>query len=1655
MPLIVGNLLAQLGFEDDGFTDGMRRAESTASSTASGIERAEDRVRQAYSRRADATRQVRAAEEQLRRAQASGSQAQIEQASRRLADARTREMRATNGVRTATDQLRASQAAATQQSNLLAAAASRARAALSTVGVGVGIAAAVEAIKRTIVAASDLQETGNALQQLFGADAPKIEQWAEGASKSMAMSQTAAREAATSMALYGRQANLTGDNLVNFSTQMSQLAGDLASFSNTSPEQAIEALGAAFRGESDPIEQYGVLLNETTLKNGALKDGLISTTSEAMSPAIRVQAVYNEVLRQTTAQQGDFARTGGEFSNKMKTMRADMENMAAGIGEKLLPIADGFITLLSGLGDVLGTVGSAFNSLPGPVQAALAAIVAFRIASRFMGTQVSGAVSGAVRAIRNLGETTTIQARVGTIQMGHFGSAISGIGRHIPIVGRMQTAFVNAATEASRFPRAAGAMAAGMAGVRGAASGLMGALGGPWGLAIAGATTALTFWMQKKQEDAAKSQEAKAATQEWADALLDSKGAIDDTVRQMAVKKIAETDAYETVAKLGIGQDELTDRILSGRDAFDAWYASLIQTGQIKEGAFGGTIGAMQKVASEIDAGRDKAVQMARANGDMKVSFDGSREAAGAMSEAMSEFEESTDGAASKVDKLAKSLSELQDDQLTQEEALQQWSDGMRDFTEALGEGGAAMVKLDGHIDVTTEKGSKLQDTIVDQRDAFNQTAAAALEFARSTNMPAGQALDYVNGQLAPLRQQMIDTAIEAGVNADQARKMADAYLGVPGEIVTKMQLKDIDAALDKIGKLKIEGAKPVQLKYTMLDNTAEVRKRLDEIDVKYSIIDGKVVINQDDLEAAQIKLGDLGVQTETLPDGFIKITDTSDENIRRLVDLGVKVQALPDGTIVIDTDDADFWRRVNEMKKPEVKEIHVRTIAEQAAYVDRVVEASKRWNADGSITEYADGGIRPAGVPTMPTQAVIETGRGAGLVRWAEGETGWEAYIPGKKTARTYTILAEAARRLGFTLAPITAFADGGITTPEQQSMWDAVRGRFGDAVLTSATRSNQTEGHADYHNSGQAIDISGGSMGAIASWIAQTYPGSLELIHSPFNHNIKDGRDVGDGVAFYGAGQMAAHQDHVHWALGAMADAAAGSAGGGIQNVTLDGNSSREDVARKIIAEGRTRGYSDAEIQAALATAIQESNLDPNAMGGGGAWHGVFQQDSSYTGRDDPNTQITGFYDRLDEKKAADPSADIWDQIFWLQQRPGESTAAAAVANGRSGYMDEIKSRDDEAAKLLADLGPSVGTGMPGDAGGVGSQVYVTGGHLDSIGSGYTGDSTGSSSGGGGDSGPSEIKPLFSIGGGRFYNPDPKAPKGAPAPSGGTGKTSKAPSASSVQSATDAVGKARRTLDEVTEKRRIAEMKLDEVRANPKAKPSQIAAAEAAVARARNDVTDATEALRRAEMKLREVQDKGRAATSAPTVKRQHGGTIPGTGRGDIVPMMGEPGEEVIRRDVATLPGIRAALQHLNATGQWPERHQDGGTVGGFTSGFGGYTSPTVAKVGLLDRSPASIIEQVYRLGVAGFGAASMIGGAFAPDGSFQGLSTGASTIPILDDIVQKLDEVIKEGRVGSIGMYVGEGGQIVVADMGELKRTQDDAANDAMLRSAAMRA
>jgi hypothetical protein len=217
--------------------------------------------------------------------------------------------------------------------------------AFAAVGAAAG-ALAIKIGKDSVAAASDLAEEVSKAGVVFGDSADEINAWAESAASAFGQSQRQATAAASNFALFGKSAGLTGDDLMDFSTSFTELASDLASFNNTSPEDAIEALGAALRGESEPIRRYQVLLDDATLRQRALELGIIETTKNALTPQQRVLAAQAEIFAQTTVAQGDYARTSDGLANSQRNLAANLENVKATLGEALLPVAEDFTAFL-------------------------------------------------------------------------------------------------------------------------------------------------------------------------------------------------------------------------------------------------------------------------------------------------------------------------------------------------------------------------------------------------------------------------------------------------------------------------------------------------------------------------------------------------------------------------------------------------------------------------------------------------------------------------------------------------------------------------------------------------------------------------------------------------------------------------------------------------------------------------------------------------------------------------------------------------------------------------------------------------------------------------------------------------------------------------------------------------------------------------------------------------------------------------------------------------------------------------------------------------------------------------------------------------------------------------------------------------------------
>jgi hypothetical protein len=254
---------------------------------------------------------------------------------------------------------------------------------------------------KVVQSSSDLNESISKSNVIFGSSAKAIQGWAATADQALGLSQTAALEAAGNFAILGQSAGLTGVQLNTFSTDLTGLAADLASFNNTTTDEAITALAAGLRGESEPLRRYGVLLSESAVQAKAMEMGLAATAKE-LTDQDKVLARNALILEQTTLQQGDFARTADGAANQQRILAAEIENSKAAIGEGLLPAYRDLLAQLIKVVEYFGKNSDAIVKIGIVVGALSASIVGLNFAYKglIISVQVFTAIAAALRLVQ-------------------------------------------------------------------------------------------------------------------------------------------------------------------------------------------------------------------------------------------------------------------------------------------------------------------------------------------------------------------------------------------------------------------------------------------------------------------------------------------------------------------------------------------------------------------------------------------------------------------------------------------------------------------------------------------------------------------------------------------------------------------------------------------------------------------------------------------------------------------------------------------------------------------------------------------------------------------------------------------------------------------------------------------------------------------------------------------------------------------------------------------------------------------------------------------------------------------------------------------------------------------------------------------------------
>lgn len=228
--------------------------------------------------------------------------------------------------------------------------------ALKSIGVAISAAAIGKKLldigKDALQAASDLQEVQNVVDVTFGESASAIESWSKTAGTQFGLTETQAKKFASTLGAMMKSAGMSGNEIVEMSTDLAGLAADMASFYNLDFETAFQKIRSGISGETEPLKQLGINMSVANLEAFALTQG-ITKAFDKMSQGEQTMLRYQYMMQATADAQGDFARTSDGYANSLRMMETNIESLKTKLGEVLVPAISKVVKDINGMLDML------------------------------------------------------------------------------------------------------------------------------------------------------------------------------------------------------------------------------------------------------------------------------------------------------------------------------------------------------------------------------------------------------------------------------------------------------------------------------------------------------------------------------------------------------------------------------------------------------------------------------------------------------------------------------------------------------------------------------------------------------------------------------------------------------------------------------------------------------------------------------------------------------------------------------------------------------------------------------------------------------------------------------------------------------------------------------------------------------------------------------------------------------------------------------------------------------------------------------------------------------------------------------------------------------------------------------------------------------
>lgn len=521
-------------------------------------------------------------------------------------------------------------------------------------------------------------------------------------------------------------------------------------------------------------------------------------------------------------------------AKKNDNLKGDLENLSGSFESLMISLGEGGQGPLRSLVQTLDTLVDGFASLPAPVQQSIVLMAAL--------------VGGSVAVHKAMGPLNSSSSQLAQTLglIADPGQRLIGLGSGIASAFQTWGAtFGSAESQINTFGTTISRSQGVMAGFKSIGSGLFAALGGPWGIALTVAGALLVGFAQSAQD-------AKANIKEFSSAIDQSGNAVETLIKKIASGEDKTWDfgdkfatglgsLGEALDKAGIEYSTFAKAVNGSKEAqklFDEQLKnaennmSVMQTDSIRD--------SYNKLSDQVSKAKE---QVSKTNEEVaKAGASGDTAAEGT-----NNYADSTDNATTgtkdlsdAIDDLVKGFLNLPGVQLSADQAVTQFNQGILDLNESIAKNGRVLDDNGNALAGYESQAYDSQSALQGLASTAQSTAQKIIEEGQAHG-DAAAATQQAGDILERARQAYIDNATAAGMSADAVAAQADRY---------GLARSEADNLRQSIESMNSEAANPVDVRITITDEASDV---LDKVKVKAEKIDAKTVrLTGDDTDLMQ-----------------------------------------------------------------------------------------------------------------------------------------------------------------------------------------------------------------------------------------------------------------------------------------------------------------------------------------------------------------------------------------------------------------------------------------------------------------------------------------------------------------------------------------------------------------------------------------------------------------------------------------------------------------------------------------------------------------------------------------------------------------------------------------------------------------------------------